>query len=116
MCKINCMLYKCISNKYSGIPEFAENADIPREELNVVLLKENLIFEIMWGLEIFSSLKLDVEKLLLNNEISESGANNSAQAAGEFRNRYIRLSEIEKKKITNFIRSVGTGTSPNRRI
>jgi len=103
VCKISYILYKHISEKYNSIPNFAEVSGIAQQELSAVLLKENIVREISLGLEIFKFLNLDIEKLLLDGEIAEIGG--GEQAVGEFRDRYIRLSEVEKKKVVEFMDS-----------
>ena len=107
MCKINYMLYKYISNKYNSVPNFANISGISQRELSAVLLKENLVREIASGIKICRFLNLDIQKLILNGEVSESDDDNGNDLlVGEFRDRYMRLSAVEKKKVLEFMNSM----------
>jgi len=107
MCKINYMLYKYISDKYNSVPNFANISGIPQRELSAVLLKENIVSEIVSGIKICLFLNLDINKLILDGEVSESGDSNSRDMLiSEFRERYMRLSVAEKKKVLEFMNSM----------
>jgi len=107
MCKINYMLYKYISDKYNSVPNFANISGIPQRELSAVLLKENIVSEIVSGIKICLFLNLDINKLFLDGEVSESGDSNSRDMLiSEFRERYMRLSVAEKKKVLEFMNSM----------
>ena len=110
MCKVNYILYKHISEKFDSVPGFAEVSGIPQRELNAVLLKEYIVREIHLGLAMFRFLNLDVEKLLTDGIISETGSERSGSGRficiDEFRSLYMRLSEAEKKRVTEFMASL----------
>jgi len=100
MCKINYILYKYISSKYDCVPNFANISGISQCELNALLLKTNIPESIAFGVKICNFLNLDILKFL-QGEVSEI----SELDATEFKDRYIRLSEVEKKNVDDFISS-----------
>ena len=104
MCKINYILYKHISDKYNSVPNFANISGISQRELSAVLLKENLVREISSGIKICRFLNLDIKKLILTGEVAE--AESRDLLVGEFRERYMRLSAAEKKKVFEFMNSM----------
>jgi hypothetical protein len=99
------MLYKYISDKYKSVPNFANISGISQQELSAVLLKENIVNEIVSGLEVCRFLNLDIEKLIFKGEASETCANNP-ESSGEFRERYMRLSASEQKKVIEYMNSI----------
>ena len=111
MSKINYILYKHISEKYSSVPAFAEISGIPQKELDAVLLKDDIIQDVYLGLEICDFLDLDIEKLLVHDEIlvrleAEANAASREQSLLEFRRRYRMLSEVEKKQVRDYMNSL----------
>ena len=106
MCKINYILYKHISNKYNSVPNFANITGIPQKELSAVLLKENIVDEIVSALQICRFLNLDIEKLIFEGEISEASEKNSELPEAEFRNLYMRLSAAEQKQVLEYMNSM----------
>lgn len=106
------VLYDYISTKYSSIPKFAEVAAIPQEELSAVLLS-NAIDWMKTAFKVFTSLKIDAEKFLINGEISEVKATETTSkrehSGGEFFDFYIRLSESEKALVLDFVKAIFNG-------
>ena len=101
MCKINYMLYKYISDRYNSVPNFANISGIPQSELSAFLLSENIAREIASGVKICRELNLDIAKLVQGSEVCEP-----VDAGAEFRERYMRLSSSEKKKVLEFMNSI----------
>jgi len=115
MLNINDILYKYIIEKYGSISEFANYSGISPIELNAILLKDNISSDIRSGLKLCKKLNIDIEKLVFNGEIKEI---NSPYAYGaentygnnipedELHDRYMRLSELEKKEVLEFVNTI----------
>ena len=129
MLNINDILFKYILEKYGSISDFADYSGIPLIELNAILLKDNIPLDIRSGLMLCKKLNIDIEKLIFDGEISEISSKEAdsdtesketkelmglffadggtdgknAVSETELRDRYMRLSEIEKKEVLEFI-------------
>ena len=99
---INYILYKHIADNYSSVSNFADISGIPHQKLSAFLLNDNIIREIILGFKIFRFLKLDPEKFLFLGEIHEAGGGRE-NFVGEFSDRYMRLSEVEKQNVIEFM-------------
>jgi hypothetical protein len=101
------MLYKYISDKYNSIPSFANISGISQQELSAVLLKENVTKDISSVIKICLFLNLDIQRLISTGEVAEACDNASRDVLiSEFRERYMRLSVTEKKKVFEFMNSM----------
>ena len=108
MCKINYMLYKYISDKYNSVPNFANISGIPQSELSAFLLNEKIAREISSGIKICRKFNLDIVKLVQNGGVCEAAGSGGEDNINniEFRERYMRLSMSEKKKVYEFMNSI----------
>jgi len=122
----NKILYDYITNKYGDVVNFANISGIALIDLNALLLKDNVSTEICIGLNLCRILNIDIEKMIYSNQIhinspkpeyeeyeeywdipeksnnSDYDKDNNA-AKREIYNRCMRLSEIEKKKVLEYI-------------
>jgi hypothetical protein len=102
------MLYRRISDEYKSISNFAAVSGIPLEEINAVLLKENVALNISSGVKICKMLNLDAVNLALKGEIYEVAPDENVKSESmlkEFRDRYMRLSTVEKMKVFDYMNS-----------
>ncbi|MCL2773965.1 MAG: hypothetical protein FWD71_11510 [Oscillospiraceae bacterium] len=118
MLNINDILYKYITEKYGSIADFADYSGISPIELNAILLKDNISIDIRSGLKLCKKLNIDVEKLIFNGEIDEINSENSPNSdntkntdgntisENELHDRYMRLSELEKKEVLEFVNKI----------
>jgi len=116
MPNINDLLFKYIIQKYGSIAAFSDYSGIPLLELNAVLLKENLPIDIRSGLQLCKKLNIDAEKLVFGGEIEDISEFKSslgiwenadgAISVNEFHDRYMRLSELEKKEVLDFVNKI----------
>ena len=132
----NKILYGYILDKYGDVVNFSNISDINLIDLNAVLLKDNVPKEICMGLRLCDILDLDIAKMIFEGQIREitkiTDANHKKSAgipekpekfyksnktvkteksgktaAGlEIYNKCMRLSEIEKKKILEYIDNI----------
>ena len=130
MLNINDILYKYIVRKYGSIADFAEYSGISSLELNAILLKDNISIDIRSGLKLCKKLNIDAEKLVFNGEVKEINSGNfqntntntnimmnntentdgGVMSENELHDRYMRLSELEKKEVLEFVNRI-----PDRR-
>ena len=94
--------------KYKNMSKFAKIANVSQEELNLLLLKDNIIASMNIGFRIFNSLNIDPANFLLNGEISEidTAPSHRENSPDDFRDSYMRLSEDEKTAVKNFIQGI----------
>jgi len=106
--KSNLILYNHILMKYKNMSKFAKIANVSQEELNLLLLKDNIIASMNIGFRIFNSLNIDPANFLLNGEISEidTAPSHRENSPDDFRDSYMRLSEDEKTAVKNFIQGI----------
>jgi len=114
----NKILYEYILKKYGDVVNFAYMSGIPSIDLNAVLLKDNISTEIGMGLNLCKVLNIDIEKMVFNNQIKDFKHETSAgilpkidkadeaKIKNEIYNKCMRLSEIEKKKVLEYICSI----------
>ena len=129
MLNINDILYKYILEHHGSISDFADYSGIPLIELNAILLKDNISLDIRSGLILCKKLNINIEKLIFSGEISElcpdyaieenrenditevieNNQNENDKDSiyeTELRDRYMRLSEIEKKEVLEFVNKI----------
>jgi len=126
----NKVLFDYIMEHYGSVINFEDMSGISRIDVNAVLLKDNVSDEIGIGLKLCKALNIDIEKLVLENQIVEiedvkpahvpeksdkpvrSGKSNrpvkpnNAAAKNEIYNKCMRLSEIEKRKVLDYIENI----------
>ena len=124
----NKVLYDYIVYKYGEVVNLSEISEISPIDLNAVLLKDNVSREIGIGLNLCHILNIDIEKMVFDTQIKEfkSGkfeyipekpkpdkkfkpdiTNQSDESAkDEIYGKCVRLSEIEKKKVLEYIDSL----------
>ena len=129
----NRILYDYIVARYGNVVDFSNDSGISLIDLNAVLLKDNISEEIGMGLELCDILNIDIEKMVSGNKINDldggksvgvaeksgkSPKSNKTGKAGksdksdetaarcEIYKKCVRLSEIEKKKILEYIESI----------
>jgi len=111
---INRVLFDYIVENYGDAKNLSDKSGIPPIELNAVLLKDNVLENICIGLDLFRILNIDVDEIVFSNQIKESAKNINAGISeeseyavkavkNEIYNKCIRLSEIEKKKVLEYI-------------
>ena len=121
----NKILYEYIVKQYGNVVEFSNKSGISHIDLNAVLVKDNVQKEICIGLNLCNILHIDAEELIFNNEIKESAEiknignqckagkvikniKRDAEAKNEIHSKCMRLSEIEKKKVLDYINELGS--------
>ena len=126
----NKILYDYIVDKYGDVVNFSDISDITLIDLNAVLLKDNISKEICMGLNLCDILNIDIEKMIFDGQIKDIKHKKSAgisqnpdkpnkkvkavkpeksgktAAKFEIYNKCMRLSEIEKKKVLEYIDSI----------
>jgi len=118
---VNRVLYDCIVGQYGNVVDFSDKSGIPPIELNAVLLKDNVFEEIAMGMNLCRILNIDIDEIVFNSKIKEAAygkyagisnssveaeenrKNDEAAAKNEIYNKCMRLSEIEKKKVLEYI-------------
>jgi len=118
MININKVLYDYIVKKYGSVVNFSDASGISLIDLNAVLLKENVLREICIGLRLCEVLNIDVGAMVFGGQITETerGKNiraketsekaGKAAAKSEIYARCMRLSEIEKRAVLEYINTV----------
>ena len=123
----NRILYKYIVDKYGDVVNLSEISGISPIDLNAVLLKDNVSKEICIGLCLCDILNIDIEKMVFDGQIqsvknekparvsnktdkSENTYNYNQEEAAKYEiyGRCIRLSEIEKKEVLEYIESISS--------
>ena len=104
MYKTNLTLYEYIAKKYNSISKFAEVFEIPQDELDAILLKDNIIHLAAIVFKVLHSLNIDGEKFIIDGEIAENVTTTDERenSSDEFLNYYMRLSESEKEEVRAF--------------
>jgi len=116
----NRFLYKYIVAQYGDVVNFSNVSGISLINLNAVLLKDNVSKEICMGLNLFHVLNIDVEKMVFDGQIQSVKNEKTGRisdktgkiydsdeiAKHEIYNKCMRLSEIEKRKVLEYIESV----------
>ena len=119
----NRVLYDYIVGKYGGVANLSGISDISPVGLNAVLLKDNVSKEIRAGLSLCEKLNIDVEKIVFESQITDynivkpvfisdkpekpDNSDDSVRAAKfEIYNRCMRLSEIEKRDVLEYMESI----------
>jgi len=112
----NKVLYNYIVSKYGSVVNFSAESGISLIDLNAVLLKDNVSREICIGLRLCKILNIDVGEMAFNGKITESkrGKNiralkmsektDAAAAKREIYGKCMRLSEVEKKAVLEYIK------------
>jgi len=104
MCKINYMLYKHILENYNSVPDFAKVSGIPQKEINAILLKESVVKNIVDGVKLCQSMNIDMQRLVMYGEFVKVDDRGKREVIiAEFRERYMRLSAVEKKQVDELI-------------
>ncbi|MCL1857807.1 MAG: hypothetical protein FWF92_01060 [Oscillospiraceae bacterium] len=117
----NTVLYEYIVEKYGDVVNFSNTCGISLIDLNAVLLKDNISTEICMGLNLCEVLNIDIETMVFDYQVKDSGHEKPACIIEKF-NKFIkfdetavkldiykkcmRLSEIEKKKVLEYICSL----------
>jgi len=112
------VLYDYITAKYNDLVNFSNISGITHDALEAVLLKDNISTEISMAINLLEVLNLDIEKMVFSNQIKDSvqgntaritkksGKSDSAAIKHEIYNRCMKLSEMEKKKVLEYICSL----------
>ena len=115
------ILYEYIVQQYGTVVAFADKSGIAPIDLNAILLKDNVSEEIRIGLNLFKVLNIDADEFVFNHQIKELKNDKNARgskkptkteiaaeaaAKSEIYNKCMRLSEIEKKKVLEYIQSI----------
>ena len=112
--------YITATREYGDIVNFSDKSGIPLIDLNAVLVKDNVSKEICMGLTLCKILNIDIGKMVFDGQIKNcgnTGNNNNvcvrekrakskqldAAAKHEIYSKCMRLSEIEKKKVLEYI-------------
>jgi len=120
----NKILYDYIVEKYGDVANFSRISGISLIDLNAILLKDNIPNEVRISLDLFNILKIDIDKIVFNNQIKIYETENPVKikkkikkpkklkkliivdekaVKSEIYNKCIRLSELEKKKVLEYI-------------
>ena len=118
---VNRILFDYIVENYGDASNLSEKSGIPPIELNAVLLKDNVLEDICIGFDLCGILNIDVDEIVFNDKIRESariknpgvpgdGPENDENTAKAVKNeiygKCIRLSEIEKRKVLEYIENI----------
>ena len=130
MVNINEILYKYILRKYGSVSDFSESSGIPLIELNAILIKEHISLNISSALKLCKKLNINIEKLVFDGEIeivdllpkkpdlnypdavyepkkmNDENYKDNSVYVNELRDRFMRLSEIEKKEVLEFVNTI----------
>ena len=119
---INKVLYDYIVEKYGSVVNFSAESGISSIDLSAVLLKENIPREISMGLRLCEILNIDAGEMAAGGQIKElkRGKNvrvfeaaeksDKIAAKSEIYSKCMRLSEIEKKAVLDYIRNISGKT------
>ena len=128
---LNRILYDYIVERYGSVVDFSDESGISLIDLNAVLLKENVFEEIGIGLNLCEILNIDVEEIVTNGEIKErerekkgrenkrtvpgsaGGGKTAKNIKNEIYAKCMRLSELEKQMVLDYIASMSTNTNIN---
>ena len=114
----NGTLYDYITKTHGDVVNFSKISGVSLIDLNAVLLKENVSQEICIGLRLCEILGIDIGELVFNGQIKElkRGKNtraletsekaDRAAAKNEIYAKCMRLSEVEKKAVLEYIRNI----------